>query len=79
MALTKEASRTRDWAALQHHLHRINGSAQILGATALLELCEQMENYPLTQIPAPIVEEGLHQLEKQLKELSDEIDLMTPA
>jgi two-component system sensor histidine kinase EvgS len=38
-----------------------------------------MENYPLTQIPAPIVEEGLRQLEKQLKELSDEIDLMTPA
>ncbi|MDA5495932.1 transporter substrate-binding domain-containing protein [Yersinia intermedia] len=79
LALAKEASRTRDWAALQHHLHRINGSAQILGATALLELCEQMENYPLTQIPAPIVEEGLRQLEKQLKELSDEIDLMTPA
>ncbi|CNG74193.1 putative virulence sensor protein [Yersinia intermedia] len=71
LAFAKEAARTGDRVALQSHLHRINGSAQILGATALLELCEQLENYPFTQAPDPIIEEGLHQLEQQLKELSD--------
>lgn len=79
LAFAKEAAATGDWVALQSHLHRINGSAQILGATALLELCERLVNYSFTQVPDPILEEELRQLEKQLQELSDEIDLMISA
>nr|WP_240912962.1 ATP-binding protein [Yersinia massiliensis] len=75
----KEAARIGDWAALQNHLHRINGSAQILGAAALLALCEQLESHEPTQVPDPIIEEGLQQLTKQLTELNDEIDLMYQA
>ena len=79
LASAKEAARIGDWAALQNHLHRINGSAQILGAAALLALCEQLESHEPTQVPDPIIEEGLQQLTKQLTELNDEIDLMYQA
>ncbi|MCB5306959.1 response regulator [Yersinia massiliensis] len=72
----KEAARIGDWAALQNHLHRINGSAQILGAAAIFALCERLESHEPMQVPDPIIEEGLQQLAQQLTEINDEIDLM---
>lgn len=75
----KEAAHIGDWATMKHHLHRINGSAQILGATRLLELCEQLESYPFTQAPDPIFEDKFSQLAQHLQELSDEIDLVISA
>lgn len=76
LTLAKEAAQIGDWQKLRFYLHRIHGSAQIMCAPALLEICEHLEKYQPSQIADPIIEEGLAHLEKQLKVINDGITFM---
>ncbi|MDH8335325.1 Hpt domain-containing protein, partial [Klebsiella pneumoniae] len=44
IAAARAAISGQDWRLAQYHLHRINGTAQILGATAIHATAEQLEN-----------------------------------
>lgn len=53
-----QALERQDWELLQHHLHRINGTMQLLGATKLQYLAETLENtLAVGQYSAEIEEE----------------------
>lgn len=70
LSAAKLALQQQDWAALQSHLHRINGSAQLLGATSLHLLSEELENALAAQLHVTVIEEGMHNLEQQLQALN---------
>lgn len=44
LAAAMQAFAREDWTVVQHHLHRINGTMQLLGATKLQLLAEYLEN-----------------------------------
>nr|WP_264752059.1 Hpt domain-containing protein [Yersinia thracica] len=70
----QEVARLGDWPGLHHHLHRIKGTAQILGASELYRLSLRLENHQPMQQQDNIMQADLLELEKRLKTLSDEID-----
>lgn len=75
LAAALQAWAQRQWDVLKRHLHRINGSMQLLGATELYKLAEKLEN----QLPAgqvnPDFEQGMQQLEQQLRAFSASIEV----
>ena len=74
LILTKEAICVDDRPKLYKHLHRIKGTAQILGATRLQELCERIERYSSKQFQTSRVKDDLIELENFLQILRDEIN-----
>lgn len=64
----------QDWTLAQRYVHRINGTAQILGATAIHNLAEQLENALATGQHQPIIDSGITALEQQLRALSAAIN-----
>lgn len=55
----------QEWTLLQHHLHRINGTMQLLGATELQWLAETLEN-ALANGEYHLIQEGTERLKQQL-------------
>ncbi|WP_246103856.1 ATP-binding protein [Yersinia kristensenii] len=70
----QEAAISGDWPGFRHHLHRIKGAAQILGASGLYRLSLRLENHQPMQQQDNMMQADLLELEAQLKILSDEID-----
>lgn len=66
----RQALELRDWSTLQRHLHRINGTAQLLGATSLQRLSEALENALATQQHGAVIDEGMRNLEQLLQGLN---------
>jgi two-component system sensor histidine kinase EvgS len=78
MAAALQALERQDRDVLRHHLHRINGTMQLLGATKLHLLAEKLEDVLATgqqglQIEAAI-EEGTAQLKQQIMAFSAAIE-----
>jgi two-component system sensor histidine kinase EvgS len=63
-----------EWELLQHHLHRINGTMQLLGATQLHLLAETLENQLASGHPAPEIEKGMALLGDRIKAFSTAIE-----
>lgn len=74
LAAARKALHSQDWPTLQSHLHRINGTAQLLGATSLHLLSEELENALATQQHEAVIEEGMRELEKLLQGLNAAIE-----
>lgn len=70
----RQALELQDWPTLQRHLHRINGTAQLLGATSLQLLSEKLENALATQQHGVVIEEGMRNLEQLLQGLNAAIE-----
>jgi two-component system sensor histidine kinase EvgS len=70
----RKALQSQDWLTLQSHLHRINGTAQLLGATSLHLLSEELENSLATQQHEAVIEEGMRELEQLLQGLNAAIE-----
>ncbi len=67
LAAALQALEQQEWALLQHHLHRINGTMQILGATALHLMAEKLENTLADgQYESITIKEEMLQLEQQI-------------
>lgn len=73
----RDAIADRDWTRVQRYLHRINGTAQILGATAIHTLAEQLENALAKGQHEPIIESGIAELEQRLAALSAAIEVFS--
>ena len=69
-----QALQLQDWPTLQRHLHRINGTAQLLGATSIHLLSEQLENALATQQHEAVIDEGMRELEQLLHGLNAAIE-----
>lgn len=74
----QEAKMAGDWTAFKMHMHRINGTAQILGAAKLQELAEKLENYLVVQTDDSAIEHGMKLLEVELNRLREAINSFSP-
>lgn len=74
VAAAVQALAREEWELLQHHLHRINGTMQLLGATVLYELAETLENQLAAGLHPPALEKGVLQLEQQIQSLNAAIE-----
>jgi len=70
----QEAIADGEWAKFKMHMHRINGTAQILGATKLQELAERLENYSVAKVQDPEIERLMKQLEVEFNRLREAIN-----
>ncbi|HGM5491481.1 TPA: transporter substrate-binding domain-containing protein [Serratia fonticola] len=70
----RQALELQDWPTLQRHLHRINGTAQLLGATSLQLLSEELENALATRQHGAVIDEGMRNLEQLLQGLNAAIE-----
>lgn len=70
IAAARAAISGQDWRLAQYHLHRINGTAQILGATAIHATAEQLENALAAGEPEAVLPQGIDELTQQLQALS---------
>lgn len=70
-----QAFEQQEWEVLQHHLHRINGTLQLLGATTLQMLAEQLEDAVAAGETGPVMTEGIVQLEQQIRLFSAAIEM----
>lgn len=75
VAAAVQALALKEWDVLQHHLHRINGTLQLLGATPLYELAETLENQLAAGLHPPALEKGVARLEQQIAQLNAAIDV----
>ena len=74
LAAALRALNHQEWDVLRQHLHRINGSMQLLGATELYQLAEKLENQLSAGQHNPDFEPGMEQLEQQLRAFSASIE-----
>ena len=74
----QEAKIAGDWIAFKMHMHRINGTAQILGAAKLQELAEKLENYSVVQADDSAIDHGMKLLEVELNRLREAINSFSP-
>ncbi|MFC0226889.1 response regulator [Serratia aquatilis] len=65
---------TADVAALRHHLHRINGTAQLLGAYKLHEQVEKLEEQLLSVFEATYIETELQKISQLIDDLDKGIE-----
>lgn len=73
LAALKEALQHHERRNLQHYLHRINGTAQLIGAMSLHELAEDLENALASERPLSLIEPGIEEFERQLNVLVEVI------
>ena len=70
-----KAVEAADATALKHHLHRINGTAQLLGAYRLHAQVDKLENQLLAAFDAACIETELQQIRQLIDELDKGIEL----
>lgn len=75
LAAALQALERQEWTVLQHHLHRINGTMQLLGATQLHLLAEKLEDALAAGQYGAEIEEGTQQLKQQIIAFSAAIEL----
>lgn len=79
MLAAREAINDRDWALAQRSLHRINGTAQILGANTIHTLAEQLENAIAAEQFEPALLDKIDELDSQLEILRTAISAFSRA
>lgn len=70
----QHAIASNDWAAAKHSLHRLAGTVQILGATAIVQRCEMLKQYLQADIKCPSIQLEIDELALQLELLFSAID-----
>lgn len=72
----KKAMLYRERKTIQSYLHRINGTAQLVGAMSIHELAEELENAIATEQPFHLIESGIKSLEQQINALEKVIAIV---
>ncbi|WP_233432941.1 response regulator [Rahnella victoriana] len=75
LTAASQALAQQEWGVLQHHLHRINGTLQLLSATALHELAEKLEDALAAGETGPVIKENLNVLEQQIRMFNSAIEM----
>lgn len=75
LTAASQALAQQEWGVLQHHLHRINGTLQLLSATALHELAEKLEDALAAGETGPEIKENLNALEQQIRMFNSAIEM----
>ena len=66
LAALKKAMSSGERDIVQYHLHRLNGTAQLIGAISLHHLADKLENALATGQPLSLIEQDIQLLEQQL-------------
>ena len=66
----RSAMLARNWQQARYSVHRINGTAQLIGAGAIHDQAEQLENALAIAADPAKIESQLHSLEQRLNELN---------
>lgn len=66
------ASETGDYRMVKHHIHRINGTAQLLGVSNLMKVALSLED----KLPEKISASELHYELEHIQKILDELDLV---
>ncbi|MHA0307082.1 Hpt domain-containing protein [Klebsiella pneumoniae] len=74
LAALKKAMFSHDRDIVRYHLHRINGTAQLIGATSLHVLADKLENALASEQPLSLFGEDMQLLEQQLIALGKAMD-----
>lgn len=72
----KKAMHYGELKTMQSYLHRINGTAQLVGAMSIHELAEELENALATEKPFHLIESGVKSLELQINALEKAIAIV---
>ncbi|MFH7099058.1 Hpt domain-containing protein, partial [Klebsiella pneumoniae] len=65
LAALKKAMSSGERDIVQYHLHRLNGTAQLIGAISLHHLADKLENALATGQPLSLIEQDIQLLEQQ--------------
>ena len=63
-----------NWHAVERHVHRIAGTAQILGGASIVHLCETVELHLHTRAADALIYDAIDSLNKELNLLITAID-----
>lgn len=66
----RSAMLARNWQQARYSVHRINGTAQLIGAGAIHDQAEQLENALAIAADPAKIESQMHSLEQRLNELN---------
>lgn len=78
LAAARQCAGSADLQTVKHHIHRINGTAQLLGVTSLMAAAQSLEDkLPAAISPADVSGE-LARIASLLDELDQAIDRFTP-
>ena len=75
LTAASQALAQQEWGVLQHHLHRINGTLQLLSATELHELAEKLEDALAAGETGPEIKENLNALDQQIRMFNSAIEM----
>lgn len=76
LKLAQKAINTKDWITFRSHVHRIHGTAQILGVSVLMSLCEEVETIESNDNNADFFKEKIAEIAEVIQELNIEIDII---
>lgn len=63
-----QALATNNWHAVEHHAHRIAGTAQILGGSSIVHLCETIELHLDANVDDNVIYTVIDSLDKELSQ-----------
>ncbi|HFT1963449.1 TPA: transporter substrate-binding domain-containing protein [Enterobacter ludwigii] len=69
---SQQASEAGDYRMVKHHIHRINGTAQLLGVSNLMKVALSLED----KLPGGISVSELHYELERIRKILDELDLV---
>lgn len=69
-----QALATKNWDAIEHHAHRIAGTAQILGGSSIVHLCEAIELHVNTSVDDIAIHTVIDSLNKELSQFIIAVD-----
>ena len=72
------ASESGDYRLVKHHIHRINGTAQLLGVKALMKVAQSLEDKLPDAISAADLATDLDRIDALLDELDQAIATFIP-
>lgn len=78
LVLARQKAQSGDYSTVKQHIHRINGTAQLLGVEMLMNAAQSLENKLPDGIPAAVLAAELDHIERLLTELDLAIKKFTP-
>lgn len=78
LAAAQQASHAGDYHTVKFHIHRINGTAQLLGVETLVRVAQSLEDKLPGATTAAELTKGLEHIQKLLDELDLAIEKFTP-
>ncbi|HDC4393627.1 TPA: transporter substrate-binding domain-containing protein [Enterobacter cloacae] len=78
LSAARLASEIGDYPKVKQHIHRINGTAQLLGVESLMDVAQSIEKKLSDPVTATELNRNLEQLGRLLNELGKEIEKFRP-